>query len=680
MNLVQQALAVDDLGRARELLYRQRPKAGESDLRGWEWRYLWQFCQSDATAVLAESPVSTWSLSASADGQWLATGAMSGARVQLWHLPTRQVTDVPVAPVMSPDWSAGAVAFSPREPLLAIGWATNLVAGAEQGHVRLWDAGLRRAVHEWDLSSVPFWFQFARDGNSLLVRTRAGTEVYTVPGGELVKRIPMGGSGLVTASSDLSLVAHEASGGRVVLRDLATWTVKTTFKSADEDIKRMAFSPDDKTLVVCAGSAESTLRVWDVASGTERGVMTGHRSSVHGLVFWPDGKTLASAGRDQTIRLWDVENRKLLRTLRGHFRGLLDLTLLTDQRTLVSAASDGTVRMWDTGIRREPAQSVLPVPVGQWSFAADGKSVVALMRNGKVARWSGAGWQERSDLAEVGRPSPAGARYIALAKDESLVALAQAKGEVQVWNWATGQRTQQLVTPATSAVPVAFIDHGKKLLLSYESADPSMRGLYEWDVPAGTKIRAWPRSTPFANYVVSPDGRRCLVRPSAVIARFPNDGESRTLDFGQRSEIDLSSGQERRLTGVEAGSKLASFSPDGGLFAAPVAVETTVWETNHFQPVKTLTGSTVGMQSVCFSTDGRRLALGGSADESVRLWDTAGWEQVLTLKSAGSLFVSVEFSPDGNSLGAMNFLGNLHLWRAPSWAEIEAAEKSATKN
>jgi len=37
-----QALAENNLGRARELLDRQRPKAGEEDLRGFEWRHLWQ--------------------------------------------------------------------------------------------------------------------------------------------------------------------------------------------------------------------------------------------------------------------------------------------------------------------------------------------------------------------------------------------------------------------------------------------------------------------------------------------------------------------------------------------------------------------------------------------------------------------------------------------------------------
>ena len=53
MNLAQQALANDNLGLAKRILQRQRPAAGETDLRGWEWRYLSQQARSGAAAILA---------------------------------------------------------------------------------------------------------------------------------------------------------------------------------------------------------------------------------------------------------------------------------------------------------------------------------------------------------------------------------------------------------------------------------------------------------------------------------------------------------------------------------------------------------------------------------------------------------------------------------------------------
>jgi hypothetical protein len=75
MNALQSALGLHNLGRARTLLNRHRPEPGEVDLRGWEWRYLWQLCQSDAQSVLQEPDDQMIpSVAISADGRWAALG------------------------------------------------------------------------------------------------------------------------------------------------------------------------------------------------------------------------------------------------------------------------------------------------------------------------------------------------------------------------------------------------------------------------------------------------------------------------------------------------------------------------------------------------------------------------------------------------------------------------------
>jgi WD40 repeat protein len=77
-----------------------------------------------------------------------------------------------------------------------------------------------------------------------------------------------------------------------------------------------------------------------------------------------------------------------------------------------------------------------------------------------------------------------------------------------------------------------------------------------------------------------------------------------------------------------------------------------------------------------FSPDNRRLATGGtSAQEAVKLWDLATHRELLTLQGEGELFAHIAFSPDASTLMVTSFVGIAHLWRAPSWAEIEAAEK-----
>src|SRR4030095_13830996 len=73
INVAFGAFAENNLERAIELLDRQRPKKpGEEDLRGFEWRHLWQLCQSDAKTNFG----GTWALhpAFSPDGRWLAYG------------------------------------------------------------------------------------------------------------------------------------------------------------------------------------------------------------------------------------------------------------------------------------------------------------------------------------------------------------------------------------------------------------------------------------------------------------------------------------------------------------------------------------------------------------------------------------------------------------------------------
>ncbi len=48
---------------------------GEPDLRGWEWRYLWQECRSDAWLTLRGSTDEVYGLALSPDGAALASAS-----------------------------------------------------------------------------------------------------------------------------------------------------------------------------------------------------------------------------------------------------------------------------------------------------------------------------------------------------------------------------------------------------------------------------------------------------------------------------------------------------------------------------------------------------------------------------------------------------------------------------
>jgi WD40 repeat protein len=89
-------------------------------------------------------------------------------------------------------------------------------------------------------------------------------------------------------------------------------------------------------------------------------------------------------------------------------------------------------------------------------------------------------------------------------------------------------------------------------------------------------------------------------------------------------------------------------------------------------------GNVRAVQGVAFSPDGQRLLSGGSdATDVVRLMDLGSKRYVARLPGQLDDFRFVEMSADGNTLVAVGMQRTALFWRAPSWAEIEAAEKGA---
>src|SRR5439155_27191820 len=68
-----------------------------------------------------------------------------------------------------------------------------------------------------------------------------------------------------------------------------------------------------------------------------------HGGGVYALTLTPDGRTLISAGKDSSIRLWELATGTLRRSLTGHTGAVLSLAVSPDGRFLASAGEDGKV-------------------------------------------------------------------------------------------------------------------------------------------------------------------------------------------------------------------------------------------------------------------------------------------------------------------------------------------------
>jgi len=71
---------------------------------------------------------------------------------------------------------------------------------------------------------------------------------------------------------------------------------RNSLEKHESGVSSVSYSPDGKTLV--SGSADNTVKLWDVATGKEIKTLSGHQAYVSSVSFSPDGKTLVSGSGD----------------------------------------------------------------------------------------------------------------------------------------------------------------------------------------------------------------------------------------------------------------------------------------------------------------------------------------------------------------------------------------------
>jgi hypothetical protein len=97
---------------------------------------------------------------------------------------------------------------------------------------------------------------------------------------------------------------------------------------------------------IFSGSADRTIRKWQLIDGKEVFVLRGHTHPVTSICVSPDERHLVSGSRDHSVRIWDHKTNQQVGDPLLHDDGLWTFVLSSDGRCIASAGLDKKIYIW----------------------------------------------------------------------------------------------------------------------------------------------------------------------------------------------------------------------------------------------------------------------------------------------------------------------------------------------
>ena len=292
------------------------------------------------------------------------------------HDASRIATWSSVEPIHIRDIASGRelppMKHSPRVLQVIFSLDGKLVVTADyMGSAKVWNVSTGEFISSSDpdksvtavaVSPDSKWFAMADDDNEVLImdvnsgKVVAQSRVGPASAPRKKARLPYRGGdeidSLVYSSNGKYLAAARISDVTIWNVDLDKLSSSRTIKIPKvqgqqlEDfspggIRGLALSANGELVAVAL--PDSRLAVWDLASGSQLPVLSGHTSPVLALAFHPDGRRIATVSSDKTLRLWDVRSGSELLNLSVSKHAVSDLVFSADGKRIYTASADGSV-------------------------------------------------------------------------------------------------------------------------------------------------------------------------------------------------------------------------------------------------------------------------------------------------------------------------------------------------
>ena len=440
---------------------------------------------------------------------------------------------------------------------------------------------------------------------------------------------------------------------------------------------------DKKSLVYqefapkCAGLV--TVSLIDVAHHAGNLVMTltGHEGPVHSASYSPDGRLLASGSADATVRIWDMRSGdEAMAPLRSGNGTVWAIAFAPNGKNLVSGTDDGVVCIWNVVAADVAVQHLRghTGPVFAVSFAPDGRLIASGSQDATVRLWSA----ETSEQVMVLGVRNNVVRALAFSPNSGFLAFSSDDRTIRLRDISEGQPKRHSSHRHKSAIhSINFVPDGGKI------AAASGQDVIFCSATSGKKISTIYRgSEPILSVSMAPDGQ--------LLASA--HGSSVYVTTLPRSASEISS---ITLDGHAASVRSVTFSPDGLYIASasddltvrvwrnsgkaealpPSADSKTVQQQTPFQTladIRELTGhkTRYSVNSVAVSPDGNFI-VSGNNDSSVRVWDLeTGKERLSPLLGHTKLVSSVAISSDGRFIASGSTDNSVRLWDLKTGAPV----------
>jgi WD40 repeat protein len=489
--------------------------------------------------------------------------------------------------------------------------------------VTIWDITTREDVRELTgyTTAAPYYYtKLSPNWNSMFWAARANMQFTDVESGQLGPEVAFSWGDF---TPDGTMVAAVEDGwyyntvGEVHLIDVYSGESVEVFNHHEEAIvDALAFSPDGRLLATALGE---TIKIWDVARGTELVTLPNATGSVRLLFFSPDGRILVTGAPGNVIDLWIVP---------------IDASAILPSIDVVSANSVWVINEMDFF---EPTTDAV--------FSPDGSFVAVSTESGKINYWELA-----KDGAIVGSPlhtnwiyqlaySPKGDGLVSVSKD----------GTVRLWDRPTSQRG--LADRKQGEVSgLTFFADGGVVATGGQDGTVSI-----WGLPTMNPLLT---INAHSNWVWD-------------VARSPNDAFLASASADRsikiwKIETDSSDSYSQSLyntlTGHDGTVWSVDFAPDSRTLASGSWDGTVrLWNVYSGETIHVLEGHTDWVYDVAFSPDGMVLAT-ASKDGTIRLWEVATGKELVILEDHTDRVWSVDFSQDGLYIASASDDGTVHIW------------------